>query len=253
MAYTVKNLATMAGVSVRTLHYYDEVGLLEPAYCGVNGYRFYEEEQLLQLQQILFYRELGLPLKQIQSILGRPDFDKVLALESHRKTLLQELDRKGQLLTTIDKTIEHLKGTKKMEEKEIFTGFDPEKQRQHEQYLVDRYGDDMKQSITKSKKRVKDWTKEKWEQTREEFAEICTELVKIMESGLEADSQEAQDQIRRHFKWICQFWTPNRESYKGHTQLIVDSDLRQAYTTHHVELPEFVTAAIKAFADRELT
>ena len=140
-----------------------------------------------------------------------------------------------------------------MDDKEMFKGFDPEQQRQHEQYLVDRYGNEMKESIAKSKSRVKDWSKEKWEGTRGDFADICMKLVEAIEKGLAPDSDEAQEQIRRHFDWICQFWTPNRESYKGHCQLIVDSELRNAYTTHHEKLPEFVAAAIETFSDTELS
>src|SRR5213596_1694690 len=87
MAYTVKQVAAMSGVSVRTLHFYDETGLLKPAYLGANGYRFYEEAQLLTLQQILFYRELGFELKRIKRIVGRSDFKIVAALKSHRKVL----------------------------------------------------------------------------------------------------------------------------------------------------------------------
>src|SRR6187200_3118014 len=105
MANTVNQVARMSGVSVRTLHFYDEVGLLKPAYVGVNGYRFYEEPQLLTLQQILFYRELGLELKQIKRILGRGDFDKIAALESHRTILRKNLARTRKLIVTIDKTI----------------------------------------------------------------------------------------------------------------------------------------------------
>src|SRR5258705_6649722 len=85
MAYTVKQVAGMSGVSVRTLHFYHESGLLKPAYRAANGYRFYEEAQLLTLQQILFYRELGFELKRIKRIVGRADFEKIAALESHRK------------------------------------------------------------------------------------------------------------------------------------------------------------------------
>src|ERR1051325_3151015 len=105
MAYTVKQVAAMSAVSVRTLHFYDETGLLKPAYHGANGYRFYEEAQLLTLQQILFYRELGFELKQIKRILGRSDFDKVAALESHRKLLQKNLARTRRLIVTINKTI----------------------------------------------------------------------------------------------------------------------------------------------------
>src|SRR5215470_5707729 len=107
MAYTVKQVARMSGVSVRTLHFYDEVGLLKPAYVGANGYRFYEEPQLLTLQQILFYRELGFELKQIKQILTRPEFDKIAALKEHREVLGEKAARTQTLLATIDKTIQH--------------------------------------------------------------------------------------------------------------------------------------------------
>src|ERR1051325_6664330 len=104
MAYTVKKVAAMSGVSVRALHFYDETGLLKPAYQKSNGYRFYEEPQLLTLQQILFYRELGFELKQIKRILGQPDFERVAALQSHRMVLEESLTRMRTLIETIDKT-----------------------------------------------------------------------------------------------------------------------------------------------------
>jgi len=134
MAWTVKQVAAMSGVSVRTLHFYDEAGLLKPAYHGANGYRFYEEPQLLKLQQILFYRELGFELKQIERILGRADFEKAIALQSHRTVLENNLARTRSLIETIDKTVEHLKGTKKMKSEEMFVGFSVDAGR-------DRFGD----------------------------------------------------------------------------------------------------------------
>jgi DNA-binding transcriptional MerR regulator len=140
MAYTVKKLASLSGVSVRTLHYYDEIGLLSPAFLGGNGYRYYEDEQLLRLQQILFYRELDVELKSIQSILDDPDFDHISALKSHQLRLMNELERKQQLISNIAKTIEQLKGNQKMNNEELFEGFAPEKQEEHEQYLIDRCG-----------------------------------------------------------------------------------------------------------------
>ncbi|HEX4264651.1 MAG TPA: MerR family transcriptional regulator [Verrucomicrobiae bacterium] len=123
MAYTVKQLARLSGVSIRTLHFYDETGLLKPAYLGKNSYRFYEEPQLLMLQQILFYRELGFELKQIKQVLGRARFQKIAALQSHRKVLQKNLARTHSLIETIDKTIKHLKGTRKMKSQEMFEGF----------------------------------------------------------------------------------------------------------------------------------
>ncbi len=123
MTYTVKQVAALSGVSVRTLRFYDEMALLKPAYTQPNGYRIYEEAQLLMLQQILFYRELGFALKRIKQILNQPKFQKAAALQSHRKTLEQTVTRTRTLIETIDKTIQHLKGTKKMKSEELFTGF----------------------------------------------------------------------------------------------------------------------------------
>ena len=123
MSYTVKQVAELSGVSVRTLHFYDEAGLLKPAYVGANGYRYYKEPQLLSLQQILFYRELGFELKRIKEIIGRRGFRKLAALQSHRKVLEKNLGRTRSLIETIDKTIRHLKGEEKMNSNEIFTGF----------------------------------------------------------------------------------------------------------------------------------
>jgi len=123
MAYTVKQVAGLSGASIRTLHFYDEVGLLKPAYLSASGYRYYEEPQLLSLQQILFYRELGLELKEIKSILGGPDFERANALESHRSLLEQKLARTQILISTINKTIEHVRGSKKMSSKDMFAGF----------------------------------------------------------------------------------------------------------------------------------
>lgn len=108
MSYTVKKLSKLLGVTVRTLHFYEELGILKPAYYGSNGYRYYEEKELVQLQQILFFKELGFSLKQIKKVLGRSDFDRLAALHSHRKFLCQEWEKLGQMLEVIDKTIDHL-------------------------------------------------------------------------------------------------------------------------------------------------
>lgn len=123
MAYTVKQVSAMSGVSVRTLHFYHHKGLLKPAYCGANGYRYYEEPQLLTLQQILFYRELGFELKRIPGLLGRTKSKRLAALRSHRKTLEAEQTRLRTLIGTIDKTIHHLQGATKMKSEEMFEGF----------------------------------------------------------------------------------------------------------------------------------
>lgn len=252
MAYTVTKLAKISGISVRTLHWYDEVGLLKPAYYGSNGYRYYEEEQLLTLQQILFFRELGFELKQIKKILGRSDFDKMVALSSHRQVLKKSLERTKKLIKTIDKTIEHLKGNKKMKENELYYGFTKEKQADYEKQIIKRFGEEGKAYIEESKQNVKNWSKADWDDSKEEFDIICKELTNLLENNIEADSKEVQSVIRRHYNWLKQYWTPTRESYTGYGQFIEQSELRKAYEEYHSELPRFIVEAIQVFADNEL-
>lgn len=151
MAYTVNKLAKLSGTSIRTLRFYDEIGLLKPAYYGDNHYRYYEEAQLLMLQQILFFRELGFPLRDIQRIISSHDFDKVAALESHRKTLKKTLDQTKTLIETVDKTIAHLRGKEPMKLEDIFHGFNAEKQKLYENFLVDSGVSDVVINQTKDK------------------------------------------------------------------------------------------------------
>ncbi len=252
MAYTVKELAKISGVSVRTLHWYDEVGLLKPAYHGSNGYRYYEEEQLLILQQILFFRELGFELKQIRKVLGRTDFDKMVALISHSQVLKKNIEQTRKLIKTIDKTIEHLKGTKKMKEKEMFSGFSKEQQAEYERQIIKRFGDQGKAHIEESKQNAKKWSKADEENLKKEFVDICKELTRLLEQNFKVSTTEVQDVIRRHHVWLSKWWIPTKESYAGHGQFIVDSDLRKAYEAYQPRLPEFIAEAIQVFADKEL-
>src|SRR5215203_2244740 len=132
--YTVKELSDLAGVTVRTLHYYDEIALLKPPTVNDNGYRFYDEAALLRLQQILFYRELGVGLLQIRDILDSPSFDLVTALQSHRTELAQRIDRLQHLMHTVDSTIMHLVGEVNVSDDQFFAGFE-EKQKQYQQEI----------------------------------------------------------------------------------------------------------------------
>lgn len=252
MAYTVTELARLSGVSVRTLHWYDEIGLLKPAYHGSNGYRYYGEAELFTLQQILFFRELGFELKQVQKIIGRDDFDKVRALSSHREVLKKNLARTRKLIKTIDKTIEHLKGTKKMNERDVFSGFSKEQQAAYEREIIERFGAQGKAAIEESKANAQKWTKKDEENIKKEFEAICIELKQLLEKNAAANAKEVQSAVSRHYHWLKKFWTPTKESYAGHGQLIVSSDLRKAYAAYHPQLPEFIAAAIQIFADKEL-
>jgi hypothetical protein len=140
-----------------------------------------------------------------------------------------------------------------MKNEELFVGFSPEQQAKHEQYLIDRFGEGMREGIAQSKQKVKNWTKANWEKSGAAFEGICKDLVELMGRQLPGESREAQEVIRRHHQWLKQFWMPTRESYAGHSQIVVDSDLRKAYEAYHPQLPEFAAAAMRVFAARELS
>jgi MerR family transcriptional regulator, thiopeptide resistance regulator len=194
----VKQLARLSGVSVRTLHFYDEIGLLKPAFVAANGYRFYEQEQVLMLQQILFYRELEFELKEIQRILTSRRFDKLKALQRHRELLAEKQARTGQLLQTIDKTIDQLSRGKKMKATEMFVGFDPKKQAEHEQYLIDRYGERAREGIAQSKRKVTNWSKADWQKCGSEWDAICQDLTRFLKEGRSSNSAEVQRVVHHH-------------------------------------------------------
>ena len=135
--YTIKEISDLAGVTTRTLRYYDEIGLLVPAAIADNGYRQYDEGNLLRLQQIMFFRELDVQLKDISAILDWPDFNVLAALENHRASLRARAKQLDALINTVDNTIESLKGKRKMNAKELFIGFDENK---YMQEAKDRWG-----------------------------------------------------------------------------------------------------------------
>lgn len=252
MAYTVKKLAEISGVSVRTLHFYDEVGLLAPAYVGDNGYRYYEEEQLLVLQQILFFRELGFELKEIERILNQSDFDKVEALKIHKQVLQQKKKRMQELILTVDKTIERLKGDRKMTDREMYQGFNQEKQAEYEQYLVSS-GKTTQDQIDESYRRVKHYKKSDWDKVKAEGDGLHRELVKAIKDGFKTDSQEVQSLIRKHYVWIQRFWQPDQASYTGLGQLYLEHpDFRKLFDGYHPKLAEFLADAMSVFAKTQL-
>ncbi|TVY09018.1 MerR family transcriptional regulator [Paenibacillus cremeus] len=253
MAYTVKEISKASGVSVRTLHYYDEIGLLKPAYYGDNGYRFYEEEQLLQLQQILFFRELEFSLDEIRNLLQQSGFDRIEALHSHKKLLKDKAARLAALLLTIDKTMAHLRGETDMSKEELYYGFDFEKQKAYEQELKDRYGEGAEKSIQESKQNMKGWGKKEFEDVRAQVDEINKAMTVVLRSGAAPDSAETQAIIQKHFTWLNHFYVPTKEVYAGLGQLYCDHpDFRKLYDAYDSGLAEYMRDAMQVYADRNL-
>jgi DNA-binding transcriptional MerR regulator len=207
---TVKQLATLAGVTPRTLRHYDAIGLLKPSHIGSNGYRYYDEDAILRLQQILFYRELEMPLEEIKKIMGRRDFDVLLALQGHRKALGAEVSRLNRLIETVDKTILHLKGKADMSENDFFAGFTDEEQEKYEQEAMQMYNP---ATVRASAKKWKSYTAAEKQKIGEEGKAVYRDLLAAIPKG--PASAEAQAAIARWRKHIEYFWKPNNEQLVG--------------------------------------
>lgn len=252
MSYTVNTLAKLSGVSVRTLHFYDEIGLLKPAYYGENNYRYYEEEQLLLLQQILFYRELGFQLNDIQKFLSSASFNKIETLLSHKNTLMSDLDRTKNLIKTIDKTIAHLRGNETMKIEDIFHGFTADKQQLYADFLLESGVSPA--VINGIKNKIENWTKEEWLENKREADMIYAELASAINNHLDPSSAEVQALINKHYQMTTIFWTPTKESYIGLSQFYGSHpDFVKFYDEIHPKLLAFLTAAMKVFAEKKLT
>ncbi|HAT1945778.1 TPA: MerR family transcriptional regulator [Legionella pneumophila] len=249
MTYTVKQLAKISGVSVRTLHWYDEIDLLKPAYQGANGYRYYEEKQCLRLQQILFFRELGFPLNKIQKLLMQDDFDHIKALRAHKQLLESEINRKNQLIATIDKTIQHLRGKHKMAHEELYYGFDSEKQKQYEKELV-KEGVVSQEWMNNYKKKINKWTQEDKEKFIQEGKEINEALILAINKKLNPSSPEVQAIIGKHHTWVG--WNPTKEGYIGLSQRYLTPEFRKFYEQLHPELVDFIVEAMSLYANKNL-
>jgi DNA-binding transcriptional MerR regulator len=253
--YTVKEVAKLSGVTVRALHHYDQVGLLKPAQVGENGYRYYGREELLRLQQILFHRELELPLEAIIEVLDQPEFDRLEALRRHRKTLSEKAVRYRRLIRTLDQTLAALEGETDMKDEDLYQGFAPEKQAEYEAEIIERFGEGARASIEASKQAVKGWSKADWERRGREYGEVETAMGKALANGLPADSEEVRALIRRHHAWVGAMWnrTPSRQAYAGLGRLYTDHpDFRARYEAVQPGLAEFLAEAMRSFAEREL-
>ncbi|KTD52252.1 mercury resistance transcriptional regulator SkgA [Legionella quinlivanii] len=252
MAYTINQLAKLSGISTRTLRFYDEIGLLAPAYYGENQYRYYQEEQLLMLQQILFFRELGFPLNEIRQILSSDDFNKIESLKAHKSMLELGLKRTITLIKTIDKTISHLRGKIIMRESEMYEGFDPVKQQEHEEYMLNT-GIISQKQIDDSWQRVSHWKKPDWEQFKGAGETFHKSIVEALKQGQKVDSDHVQKLIQQHYEWVNNFWTPTKETYLALGKMYLNHpDFHTFYTQFHPDLVEYLVAAMKVFAEQKL-
>jgi MerR family transcriptional regulator, thiopeptide resistance regulator len=228
MIYTVKQLAKASGISVRAIHFYDEVGLLKPSFIKPNGYRCYEDKELLRLQQILFYRELEFSVDDIYKILNSEDFDMEEALISQRKLLELKQTRIDELVKTIDKTLKHLRGGGKiMNTDDIYGGFSKKQMDEYKEEAKQRWGET--EAWKQSQERTKNWTKSDYDLVAKEGDAWTQKMADLMEKGFPHDSSEVQTMIGEHYNALRTFYEPNYEMYTGLSQMYVDDPRFAAY------------------------
>ncbi len=213
MAWSIAEVARMARTTSRTLRHYHQIGLLEPAWIGENGYRYYQREQLLRLQQILLLRELDIDLETIGEILAGQQ-DTVDALRAHQRRIAREQRRLDRLQRTLGRTLAHIERGDTMPAEDYFEAFG-ERQLEHERELVERFGDDARSHIEESRRNLAGWSRNDFASANDAFRDMLARLAERMRAGDDADAPDVQAIIAGHRAWLTQFWTPDPASYTG--------------------------------------
>jgi DNA-binding transcriptional MerR regulator len=248
-SWRIGALARMAGVTVRTLHHYDALGLLVPSDRTEAGYRLYGEADLLRLQQILLYRETGLPLEEIRRILDDPAFDVVRALEMHLRATREGIDRLRRVAETIERTLMNLREEDAMlSEEELYKGLAPAEAARWRREARERYGEDV---VEASEQRVRGMSREAWEQVGAEGDTVNRGLAALMDRR--PDDPDVQALVARHYAWIEHFWQPTAEAYRALGQGYVDDpEFRAYYEAYGPGLAAFLAEAIDCYATNVL-
>jgi DNA-binding transcriptional MerR regulator len=230
MEYTVQKLAKLAGISSRTLRYYDEIGILKPARINSSGYRIYGQNEVDKLQQIMFYRELGVQLDEIKKIVNDPGFDATKALLLHRDKLLDKRKQLDALIATVEKTIETKKGRITMSDKEKFEGFKKklveENEAKYGKEIREKYGEE---AVEKSNEKFMNMSKEDFDEAQRLSDELALTLKEAMKTGDPAGElgQKAAD---LHKQWLTFYWPEySKEAHAGLAQMYVDDSRFTAY------------------------
>jgi DNA-binding transcriptional MerR regulator len=230
MEYTVQKLGRLAGVSSRTLRYYDEIDILKPARINESGYRVYGQTEVDKLQQVLFYRELGVGLEAIREIITAPSFDKVKALREHQESLLTKRAQLDKLIANVNKTIAATEGRDTMSDKEKFEGFKQnlidENERKYGKEIREKYGNS---TIDSSNAKLKNMTQEQFDEANRLANEVQETLKAAFKTGDPAGvlAQKAAD---LHRQWLCFYWgSYSKEAHAGLAQMYVDDERFTAY------------------------
>jgi len=251
--YTVQKLGRLAGISTRTLRYYDEIGLLKPAKVNSSGYRIYGQKEVDRLQQILFYRELGISLDRIKEIVTSPSFDGAIALREHREQLLDRRRQLDALIANVDKSIALSEGRITMTDREKFEGFKQKMIDENEQKygaeIRAKYGDD---TVNKSNEKLKNMTQEQHNEVTRLASEVIAVLGEAIQTGDPA-SDVAQRAADLHKQWLTYYWSEySKEAHAGVAQMYVDDErFRAYYDNHYPGAAEFLRDAIHIYTGQQ--
>lgn len=250
MLYTVGQVAKLAHVSVRTLHHYDELGLLSPSERSEAGYRLYTESDLERLQQVLFYKELGFSLDEIRALMTDPTYNRRDALVAQRELIAKQMLRLQAMLDLIDKTIASLDGGVRLSHEEmfeVFGDFDPTK---YEEEVQKRWGHT--EAYRESTRRAAGYSKEDWQRFKAESDEIHATIVALMDAGVPADDPRAMDAVERHRLLIDRWFYPcSREMHAALGNMYVtDPRFTATYEKIRPGMAQYMRDAIAANAAR---
>jgi DNA-binding transcriptional MerR regulator len=244
--YTVQKLARLAGISSRTLRYYDEIGILKPARISSSGYRIYAQAEVDRLQQILFFRELGLSLERIKDIINTPSFDELRALKEHREKLLEKRAQLDLLIANVNKTIAVNEGSITMTDKEKFAGFKQklidDNEKTYGKEIRAKYGDE---KINQSNERLMGMNEKQYAKWEELGLRVIESLKKAVATGDPA-GELAQMTADLHRQWLIYTWDSySKEAHAGLAQMYVaDERFAAFYNEKQAGGAEFLRDAI---------
>ena len=249
MGWSIGELAKVSGVTSRTLRHYDAIGLLPPAWVAESGRRHYGREELLRLQQILLLRNLGLGLGAIADILERDRQESTVAiLRRHRRWLIEERERFGRLVDTVDRTIEDIEEGREMVAKEMFHGFE------HDPYEAEArelHGDE---AVDASKARIRGWSEEEAEKAKNGFQRVHEGLVPLQAAGVPTNDVRVQGLVAEHYECVSLFWTPDAAAYRSLGQMYVDdARFRQSIGQGNDAVVEYLRDAMAVYAEAKLS
>lgn len=251
MSYKIKEAAKIAGISVRTLHHYDRIGLLNPASATAAGYRLYTDRDLERLQQALFFKELGFSLQEIKEILDSPSFDRRQALTSQRKLLFAKRKRLVAIISAVEKTIESIEGGSEMSNEEKFAAFDMSEIENHQQKYAEKarqkYGNS--EAYKESRKKTSRYTEDDWAAITAKGNEIDARIAALMDKEpSDPTVQAAIEDKRQHI--TDNFYTCTPEIFRGLGDMYV-SDKRFTANIDKVRpgLAEFLQKAMRIYCD----